>query len=203
MHTHTGEAFLPAEKTEPDWLASYYQRLQNEYQFSLARRDNVTNWALTLFIAVVTTYTALLTSQIVPSSIWRIGLLLVALGLMIRFFSQSMIAYAFLRRCRYIENGIEAHWAVGEPLLQQIVLDLQTYDHGRRATVTRLAMLWSQLRAGFLLIFLVLSAVLLFELSQTQMTNVTSLLLVGFLVYVAWETAIFLQYDQLKRPVSN
>lgn len=128
---------------------------------------------------------------------------MVALGLMIRLFSQSMIAYAFLRRCRYIENAIEAHWAVGQPSLQQIVVDLQTYDHGRRATVSRLAMFWSQLRAGFLLIFLVLSAVLLVELNQVQITNALSVLLLGFLAYVVWEATIFVQYDQLKRPPAH
>lgn len=163
----------------------------------------MTNWALTLFIAVIATYTTLLTSQLVTLGVWRIGLLLVALGLMIRLFSQSMIAYAFLRRCRYIENAIEAHWAVRQPSLQQIVVDLQIYDHGRRATVSRLAMFWSQLRAGFLLIFLVLSVILLIELSQVQVTNALSVILVGFLAYVVWEVVIFVQYDQLKRPPAH
>lgn len=51
-----------------DWLPSYYQRLTSEYQFSLSRRDNITNWALTLFIAVIAAYVAILTSQTAVSS---------------------------------------------------------------------------------------------------------------------------------------
>ena len=89
-----------------------------------------------------------------------------ALGLNTRFFFKSMIAYSFFRRWRYLENRIESHWVTGDPSIQEIVSDIVKYDHGRRTSVTKRSMLWSQLRAGFLLIFFVLSIVLLVELSH-------------------------------------
>jgi hypothetical protein len=192
---------LSTEGDGEQWVAHYYQRLQNEYQFSLSRRDNITNWALTLFLAVVATYATIMTSQIVPSAFWRIAFLLVSLALLVRLFVQSMIAYSFLRRWRHLANMVESHWASGKPQLDGIVEAILKYDHGRRTTISKTAMLWSQLRAGFLLMFLVVLGVLSFELTYAQpVTFAVECLLGGFVIYLVWELGIFVTYDQLKRP---
>ena len=192
---------MTSDRANEDWLPSYYQRLVSEYQFSLGRRDSITNWALTLFLAIIAAYVAIVTSQTHVSSSWRIGLLLVALGLSTRFFFQSTIAYSFLRRWRYLENQIESHWATGKPSLQGLLIDFEVYDHGRRTTVTKFAMLWSQLRAGFLLIFLALSGVLSVEISHLpHLTPLLIVMFLGFSLYVVWEIVIFVSYDQLKKP---
>jgi hypothetical protein len=191
---------LSSRKESEAWLTRYYERLVEEYQFSLTRRDNITNWALTLFLAVIATYAVILTSQVVVSGFWKIALLLASLGLLVRFLSQSMIAYSFLRKWRYIENRIESHWASGQPSLEDIEVDIRKYDHGRHTPVSKWAMLWSQLRAGFLLIFIVLFGILYVELIGIPSITADYLVLfVGFVAYLIWELVIFLTYDQLRK----
>jgi len=192
---------MPSEHQNDDWLKEYYSRLQSESQFSSTRRDNATNWGLTVFLGVIATYAALLTSQTSLPSIWRILLLLAALALEMRFFVQSMIAYSFLRRWRYLEQKIESHWSTGKPTLAEIVTDVQTYDHGRRATVSKRDMVWSQVRAGFLLVFLALAALLLRDVSKlSEMSLKIWGVFIGLAIYFMWEIYSFLTYDQLKKP---
>jgi hypothetical protein len=184
-----------------DWLKEYYGRLQNESQFSSTRRDNATNWALTLFLGIIAAYVALLTSQTVVPSVWRIGLLLAGSILLIRFFVQSTIAYSFLRRWRYLENQIECHWAFEEPDMKKIVEEIRTYDHGRHATISRWDMIKAQLRSGFLLVFIGVAAALLHELRAMHQISLTIWVsLTGFLIYVIWEIYNFTTYDQLNKP---
>ena len=33
----------------PDWLKSYYQRIANDKNFDLERKDKFTNWALSVY----------------------------------------------------------------------------------------------------------------------------------------------------------
>src|SRR5712692_2083549 len=127
---------IPLKEPDPGWLSQYYSKLQGESEFSHQRRDTVTNWALTLFLAVLATYAASLTSQIALPSFWKIAILLAGLGLLVRFFAMGMISYAFLRRWRYLENRLEQHWAYDDPSLGQLLEDIKKYDHGRRTTTS-------------------------------------------------------------------
>src|SRR2546428_7390585 len=123
---------MSSRESSDAWLSQYYAKLQSQSQFSLQRRDMVTNWGLTLFLAILATYAASLTSQIALPGYWKIVILLTGLGLLVRFFAQGMISYAFLRKWRYLENNLESYWASGTPLLKDLLQDVDKYDHGRR-----------------------------------------------------------------------
>jgi cell division protein FtsW (lipid II flippase) len=184
-----------------EWLIAYHSRLTAEQQFSHSRRDTVTNSGLTLFLAILVAYAASLSYSVPLPHFWKMSLLLVGLGLLIRFFSQGMISYAFLRKWRYLGTAIESHWATGQPSLEEIRLDIETYDHEGRTTVSKRSMLWSQLRAGFLLNFVALLAIVLWELDQIgQWAGETYAVVAGFIVYVLWEIYIFVTYRPLRMP---
>jgi hypothetical protein len=195
---------MASEHSDDKWISDYYGKLIAEQSFSRSRRDVVTNWGLTLFLAVIAVYGASVSSSVVVSHSWRISILLVGLGLVVRFFSQGTIAYAFLTKWRDLANAIELRWAYAKPSLDEIKKDIETYDHGKRASVTWRHMLWSQLRAGFLLIFSALSILVVVELAQVyqsaEWTWDVWALLIGILSYIAWEIYIFVGYGQLKRP---
>jgi len=195
---------MAANERNEDWISDYYNKLISEQNFSRSRRDTVTNWGLTLFLAVIAAYGASVTSSVEISHFWRLSVLLVGFGLLVRFFSQGMIAYAFHAKWRYIANSIELHRAYASPTLDEIRRNMKTYDHGKRTTVSRRHMLWSQLRAGFLFIFSVLLILIAVELVQVyqlgQWTWEVWALIMGIAVYILWEISIFVDYGQLKRP---
>src|SRR5438445_4491337 len=157
---------MPADERDEKWISDYYNKLISEQDFSRSRRDTVTNWGLTLFLAIIAAYGASITASVDISHFWRLSILLIGLGLLLRFFSQGMIAYDFLAKWRDIANSIELHRAYASPALDEIRRDIKTYDHGKRTTVSWRHMLWSQLRAGFLLIFSVLLILVVVELVQ-------------------------------------
>ena len=97
---------MAANERNEDWISDYYNKLISEQNFSRSRRDTVTNWGLTLFLAVIAAYGASVTSSVEISHFWRLSVLLVGFGLLVRFFSQGMIAYAFHAKWRYIANSI-------------------------------------------------------------------------------------------------
>lgn len=195
---------MTSARGNAEWLKDYYTKLQNESQFSQTRREDITNWSLTLLLGVVTAYAALLTSQVTIPSFWKIGLLLMTLALTTRFFIQGSIAYMFLRRWRYLENQIESYWfaTTGKPTLETIVSDIMTYDHDRHATITKWEMIKAQLRAGFLPIFAVLSALVIVEVVSISASGVSIPIYGLFLCFpiylLAWETRNFMKYDQLR-----
>jgi|SRR6267143_2896227 len=183
------------------WLSNYYGKLIGESQFSRSRRDAVINWGLTLFLAVLAAYGASLTSQIVLPRFWKVSLLATALGLLVRFFVQGMIAYSFLLKWRHLAELIESYWGSGTPSVQEIFVEIEKYDHGRRTPIRKRKMIWSQLRAGSLLMFLALTAILLYELGVAgPLTLDLWIPIAGLVIYLGWETATFVTYDQLKMP---
>ena len=158
-------------------------------------------------MAIIAAYGTSVTSSVDVSHFWRLSILLIGLDLLVRFFCQGMIAYAFLAKWRDIANSIELHRAYADPPLSEIMRDIKTYDHGKRTTVSWRHMLWSQLRAGFLLIFSVLLILVVVELVQVyqrgQWTWEVCALLAGTVAYIVWEVSIFVDYGQLKRPPQN
>jgi hypothetical protein len=135
-----------------DWLKDYYSRVQSEYEFSFSKKDNLTNWSLTILIATLGLYFGNFVGIGSFDSESRFAIVIGTLIIVIQFFVNSMLTYGFMKKWRFIKEEIEKHWMTGKPTLDEIKNYVVMYDHGRRLRSGWKEMLWAQLRAGFLLI---------------------------------------------------
>ncbi len=108
------------------WLSSYYSRITQEYQISMERKDRALDWSITTFFIAFIAYAELLSST---NSIWRIYLLLILELFLLRFFVGSIIAYAYLKKWKYILQQIDLYYFKKESTIEEIKTIIETYDH--------------------------------------------------------------------------
>jgi hypothetical protein len=196
-----------SKSSNPDWLKDYYARLQSDITNSLGRRDNVTNWAYSLLGALLAIYFGFFSVGASIPQFWRFALIIGMSVILIRFFFQSMIAYGFFLRWRFLKNKIESHWMKGSPTVNEIISDIEQYDHGRTIPNTGRKRFWDgQIRSGFIIVLIIPLILISYEISLVA-SNVTyeySLTLLGLIVYIILDTINFLFYDQMKSsPVKS
>jgi len=173
----------------------------NEYKFSMERKDRVLDWSIGIFFIALVAYVELLRYQL--SSIWRICLIVGLLCFMIRLFSSSCYAYAYLKKWRYLLDSIEKHWALEEESLDLVKKEIERYHYTPRTTERRIYFVKHQLVGGFLLLFLFPLALLTWEIySNLQDPRIiVPLLFLG--AYCVYESIIFARNKQLSMPSGN
>mgnify|MGYP005640476231 CR=1 FL=1 len=180
-----------------EWLKEYYSRISQEYRFSLNRKDTLTYWALTAMFVMIAAYVELL--RVKEFSFWRMSLLAGAICLSLRFFVHSCIAYAYLKKWRFLLEQIEKHWMTGKPSLSEIQNNINKYHHTPRTTVTRWYLVRSQLKAGFLLVFLIPSLLIMFEIINFPQTPYKFIPFVAILIYLIYECLQFVSYEHTEK----
>ena len=180
------------------WLKEYHSRIIDEYRFSMERKDRVTDWAIGIFFATLIAYAQLLREQV--PSVWRICLIVALLCFIIRLFSNSCLAFAYLKKWRYLTDMIEKHWMKNEPTLERIQDTIQRFHYTPRTTEKRIYFVKNQLISGFLLLFLFPFFLLSFELYfNPQDLNV--LAPISFLIaYYTYEVILFWKNKTLRKP---
>jgi hypothetical protein len=180
------------------WLKEYHSRIIEEYKFSMERKDRVTDWAIGIFFVTMIAYAQLLGEQV--PSVWRISLLVVLLCFAVRLFSNSCLAFAYLKKWRYLIDMIEKHWMKNVHSLDSIQKKIQKLHYTPRTTEKRLFFIKNQLITGFFLLFIFPFFLLLLELfSNSQNLNV--LAPISFLViYYVYESIMFWKHKALDVP---
>ena len=179
----------------PDWLSNYYNRTQEDCKTSFERRDRVTNWSYTVLIGILAIYFGFFGEGIAVPPIGRFALLAVALFVLTKFFFQSMIAYGYFLRGRYLRTKIEEYWMNGKPSLDDIKKEIEIFDHGKKIPKISRNRLIGQVRSGFFLILAIPVIPLVIELYLEL--NWQYFVIIGFLIlYLLFEIYNFKSYDQ-------
>lgn len=187
------------------WLEAYYNRIQNDCEISITRRDNVTNWSYTLLGAILVIYFGFFSDKLLIPPFWRYSLVVGLLVILIRFFYQSLIAYGYFLRARYLRTQIERHWINENDIsLEKIIVSIKDYDHGKAMPKTDRNRFVGQVRSGFILILAVPIILIIneFYLIGQNVTWQYFLVLGGLVGYVLYEYVNFVTYDQM-RPLSK
>ena len=184
-----------SDSSNSDWLSNYYNRIQTDCTISFERRDRITNWSYAILAAVIAAYAGVFADGSFVIPLGRFGLVSGVLFVLIRFFFQSMVAYGYFLRGRYLRTRIEEYWMNGNPTLDEIKKDIETYDHGKKIPKTGRNRLVGQIRSGFFLILAIPTIPLAIELYLDL--NWQYFIIIGFLaVYVLAEIYNFRSYDQ-------
>lgn len=181
-----------------EWLKEYYSRIIEEYKFSMERKDRVTDWSIGIFFISIVAYVELLRYQL--PAIWRICMVVGLLCFTVRLFSSSCLAYAYLRKWRYLLDLIEEYWKTKAVSLDSLKEEIEKYHNTPRTVERRTYFMSHQLVGGFSLLFLFPSLILLFEIYSNLRDSiiiVPVLFLVGYCVY---ESVIFVRNKELSMP---
>jgi hypothetical protein len=135
-----------------EWLEWYYERLGEEKNVNLQRKDSYTNWALVTLLGVLAIYGQLFLIAL-PAFI-TFAVLAICIILIFRFYLRSCISYADIRRQNLIRRAIERYWMHGKPSLNRVKALIKIYDHECWAVNPLGRTLRSQLKAGFIVLFL-------------------------------------------------
>ncbi len=173
-----------------DWLKAYYSKVQALHDNSFRKKDTLTNWSLTILVAFFGIYFGILSGNINPIPDPNIKFILVTGFLIIlgQFFSNSLIAYAYLRKYRYLIQKIDSRWITGIPTLEKIMKDITELDIKGQTNVGMREACRAQLKAGFAIILVPPTIVWFSEVIIIQ--NLSSYHYVGFSVlaiFLGWE----------------
>ena len=188
--------------TMSEWLKEYYSRVIEEYKFSMERKDRVTDWSIGIFFIALVAYVELLREQV--PSIWRIYLIAGLLCFIARLFCSSCLAYAYLKKWRYLLDSIENHWMKETPSLDFIKAKIESLHYRPRTTERKMHFVKSQLLGGFLLLFLFPFFLLAFEVYSYHQNPYNLFMPITFLVgYYVYESVMFIKHEPLSMPKDN
>lgn len=181
------------------WLTNYYNRIQGECALSIERRDKIMRLCYIVLAAGIATYAGFFADGSFITPLGRFALISGILMVLIRFFFQSMIAYNYFLRWRYLRNRLEQYWMKKDdcPSLKEIKDDISTYDHGKTMPNTGRSLIMGQAKSGFVLVLAPVVFLLVLELWLEQSWNYACIL-VGLVGYVIWEVYTFRGYDQMQ-----
>ncbi len=193
---------------DPDWLEEYYERIIAEKNNNLLRKDGFTNWALVTLLGFFAIYGQLFLISL-PAFI-SFAVLAIALILIFRFYLRSCISYADIRRQNYLQRLIERHWMHGKPSMNRIKALIKIFDHECWAVDPLGRTLRSQLKAGFLVLFLAPFIALCWEIINIHIqffsfllpleTLLFSYVVLGFLIiYIALELISVSRHQPLQQ----
>ena len=186
------------KKHGPAWLSAYYERMLSECEISLRRRDSVTNWSYVIMAVVVGTYAGFFADGSNVPPLGRLGLVAGAMIVLVNFFFMSAIAYAFYQRWRYFRKQIEKHWIHGQPTLDTIVSDIDTYDHGRAMPPATRSVFKGQVKSGAIITIAVPVILLVHELCLEHEWE-QCLIVLGLAAIVFLEVHNYKTYDQVQQ----
>ena len=179
-----------------NWLINYYNRIQNECELSVGRRDNITRLCYMVLAAGIAVYVSFFADGNFVPPFGRFALVAGVSIVLIRFFFQSMIAYGYFLRWRSLRKQIEQYW-MNNCTFTIVKEKIKSYDHGKKLPVNHQSLLKGQLTSGFGLILAVGILLLTIELYFEQ-SWYHYLILASLACYVGWEIYAFKTYDQMK-----
>ena len=192
--------------SELDWLREYYNKAADDKNIDLQRKDSFTNWALVSLLGFFAVF-GQFSSLSLPSFAF-IGAMTMALALIMRFYAHSCISYANIRKLNTIILAIEKYWMHGKPGIDEIKKLIETHGQQRWSAVGRMKTAWTQLKAGFLIMFSAPILVIVFTLigstpntnPQYQILGISYeyVILIVLVIYMMYEVAIFISYNPLK-----
>ncbi len=143
---------VSAVNESTEWLEWYYERLGEEKNVNLQRKDSYTNWALVTLLGFLAIYGQLYFISLPP--VVTFAALTVSIILIFRFYIRSCITSSDIRRQNFVRRAIERHWMHKKPSLNRIKMLIKIFDHEGWAVDHLRRTLWGQLKAGFLVLFL-------------------------------------------------
>jgi len=188
---------------QDSWLDSYYSRITEEYKLSMERKDRVTDWSITIFFIAIIAYAQLLTSN---NSLWRICLLFGLELFILRFFINSMIAYSYLKKWRYILKQIDLYHFKKDIDFEKIKKIVEIYDHTHTTTENARYFIIRQLINGFGLLLSIPILLMIFEFIINPPAKEVILPLIGSILYAGYEISNFhidTQKSDLSRALQN
>ena len=191
---------MKISSNDDSWLKQYHSRLQSEYEHSSNKKDTLTNWSLTIMLAMIGLYFGDFVGIDGYESESRFALVVGTLIIEIQFFVNSMLAYGFLKKWREIKEKIESYWMDGKPDLATLCKEIKELDHGRSSSTGWRAKIWAQLRAGFLIILgapIIISVIELHTVKELSIFHWYVFIVLG--AFIAWELFISVNYDQFKK----
>jgi hypothetical protein len=178
-----------------NWVSNYYNRIQSDCTISFERRDRITNWSYAILAAAIAAYVGFFADGSFVTPIGRFGLMAGVLFVLIRFFFQSMIAYGYFLRGRFLRTKIEEYWMNGKPTLEEIKKHIEVFDHGKKIPKTGRNRLIGQIRSGFFLILIIPTIPLTIEL-YLKLSAEYFIIISALIAYAVVEIYNFRSYDQ-------
>lgn len=193
---------------EPEWVEEYYERINAEKTSNLIRKDGFTNWALITLLGFFAIYGQLFLISLPPFV--NFAALAISLILIFKFYLRSCISYADIRRQNLLRRAIERHWMHGKPSLNRIKALIKIFDHECWAVDPLGRNLRSQLKAGFLVLFLGPIIVLGWEILNLHIQFFTLLIpletllfsyavLAFMVIYITYELISLRRHQPLKQ----
>ncbi len=182
---------METEKEKEEWLKVYYAKIQSQHDNSFRKKDTLTNWSLTILIAMIGIYFGILSGQFQEQMLEQSLRFAVVTGFLIilgQFFSNSLISYAYLRKFRYLMKMIDSGWMNGNPSFSVIKEQISVFDLKDKTVVGMRESSWAQLRAGFAIILGFPTVLWISELYQIQNLSFNHYFAFSLLgIFLAWE----------------
>lgn len=167
----------------------------------MERKDRVTDWAIGIFFVTLVAYAELLREQV--PSIWRVSLIIGLSCFIMRLFMNSCLAYAYLKKWRYLLDLVEKHWMTSTISLDFVKKEIGKYHYTPRTTERPIYFIKSQLLAGFFILFLFPFSILLLELHSNPL-DLYTIIPISFLVaYYFLELILFYGHKALEIPADD
>jgi len=196
---------MKTEKEKEEWLKAYYAKIQSQHDNSFRKKDILTNWSLTILVALFGIYFGILSGQFQEQMLeqsLRFAVVTAFLIILGQFFSNSLISYAYLRKFRYIMKMIDSRWMNENPSFNVIKEQISVFDLKDKTVVGMREASWAQLRAGFAIILGAPTILWISELSQIQNLSFNHIIAFSFLgIFVGWEIwSLWLRkYNRIKQ----
>jgi uncharacterized integral membrane protein len=192
---------------DPAWLKEYYQKINQEKNINLQRKDSFTNWALVTLLGFFAIYGQFFLITLPP--FLHFGALAIAIILIFRFYLRSCISFTDILRQNVLRRAIEGHWIHGKPSMKRIETLIQIFDVECWSPSPLRRVLWTQLKAGFIVLFLALVFALVYEIINLHLqfftliipleTLLISYVILAFLsIYLLYELISIRRYQPLK-----
>jgi len=176
-----------------EWLDTYYAEVGREIDVASSQLHDTTNWSIGIAMAAVST---LAISERPYPDVWTFGVVVVGFVLVMRFFIRSCLAYANLDKWSKIHRLITKYRlqtgsADTDSLGRDIEEAIQQYHIEWRSPKPPWALLWSNLKLGYLYLFLVLSCLLVAGVIVGCCEPVVWVMTAAWIACVIYEVVIF------------
>jgi hypothetical protein len=184
------------------WLENYYTRISGELNLWTQRRDIVTGWALTLEFGTAAIYASFLSSSVPVAPFYRNLFLVIAVALSVRFYAFDVLMLAWMKKYAFLTREIERCMLASPVDFQRAENLVEKIGHGHYTTASPRELLIGQLRAGYLLILLIPTALLGYQLAISPQDCANLVLVILLLVYLGYEVGNFRTYPPLQKNPS-
>lgn len=169
------------------WLDIYYTEVGREIGVASSQFHDTTNWSIGITTAAVSAI--VLSSQPYPQ-VWNLGLAVVAFVLLIRFFLRTCLAYAYLTKWSDLhtlitEYRLSDNTEEKQRLKDKIIRSIELYHLKWQSPRPIRSILWSNLKLGYLYMFLILGFLCIWGFIQAKWDHETT-----WMLFIFWIASI-------------